>query len=400
MKDNNYQMLTWLTQSRKARTADLRGRSSKPFTWLCGLILCLLATLYCFLPGQAILANGQLSEPLSLTVRLRQAPPDTEGKLYKLADFDPETGVLTLTTEFQALTDLNTLLQTPPRVLDSPEEKAAYAKKLQDQGQTILGLIAKNSIPPYQTAKSQTNPAGESFLRYPVAGQSLQPGLYLVDVAPYETKTKQYLPQIMMVTLPTHDPQNWQNFLSALTIEAKLEEKNKPQELELKVIKLWETEDGRVLNSMEQMSEENRQGLTAHYPDEITAALYQDGKLYKTAILSASNHWQFTFTKLPEGHRYVVSEEKVPAGYSLTVTNEDGTFVLHNRQKPETPPPPTEKPSRPPKETKPTIPPQIDKPLPGDGLPFTAVLWWPVYLLVATALLCICVGLLRRRHQQ
>lgn len=400
MKDDNYLMLTWLAQSRSGRKVGSQGKVTKTFVGIFGLLLCLLATQFCFLTGLTVQANGQLSEPLSLTVKLRQAPPDTEGKLYKLADFDPETGALTLTTDFQALADLNTLIQTPPWVLASPEEKAAYAKKLQDQGQTILGLIAKNSIPPYQTAKSQTNPAGESFLRYPVAGQSLQPGLYLVDVAPYETKTKQYLPQIMMVTLPAKDPQNWQQFLSALTIEAKLEEKNKPQEIELKVIKLWETEDGRVLNSMEQMSEENRQGLTAHYPDEITAVLYQDGKLYKTATLSASNHWQFTFAQLPEGHRYVVSEEKVPAGYNLTVTNEDGTFVLHNHQKPETPPPPTEKPSRPPKETKPTIPPQIDKPLPGDSLPFTAALWWPVYLCVAAALLCICVGLLRRRHQQ
>lgn len=357
------------------------------------LLLCLLAGSICAFPGgqrlvsatPATPAPGTPATPLSVIVQVPKAPDNTEGKLYKVADFDAESGAFTLVRAFADVPGLKNLLDNPPKVLDSEEIKAKYKKDLQDKGQTLLSLITQNNITPSNSAKTKKNAGGDGELSFPEQGKTLDPALYLLVIDPYINGKMAYTPQINMFTIPAKDPQNTSQWLRQLKITAKVEEK--PNTEEITVIKLWEDECGKVLNTMEQLNDKEKNKISVKYPDKITAILYQDGKEYKRAELSAANNWQYVFKDLPVGHRYVVGEVKNSA-YKLLVTVEGKKVVLHNRLKPGTPPcpPPTSPPGTP--------------PAPPEKLPFTAVLWWPVYLCGAAGLALICLGLLRRKHRE
>lgn len=357
------------------------------------LLLCLLAGSICSFPGEQRLVSAAPAPapatPLSVTVQVPKAPDDTEGKLYKVADFDAESGAFTLVPAFADVPGLKNLLDNPPKVLDSEEIKAKYKKDLQDKGQTLLSLITQNNITPSNSAKTKKNAGGDGELSFPEQGKTLDPALYLLVIDPYISGKMAYTPQINMFTIPAKDPQNATQWLRQLKITAKVEEK--PNTEEITVIKLWEDECGKVLNTMEQLNDKEKNKISVKYPDKITAILYQDGKEYKRAELSAANNWQYVFKDLPVGHRYVVGEVKNSA-YKLLVTVEGKKVVLHNRLKPGTPPcpPPTSPPGTPPGTP----------PAPPEKLPFTAVLWWPVYLCGAAGLALICLGLLRRKHRE
>lgn len=369
------------------------------------LLLCLLAGSICSFPGGQRLvsaapatpvpasgapaapapAPGAPATPLTVIVQVPKAPDNTEGKLYKVAGFDAESGAFTLEPAFADVLGLKDLLDNPPKVLDSEEIKAKYKKDLQDKGQTLLSRITQNNINPSNSAKTKKNAGGDGELSFPEQGKTLDPALYILVIAPYINGKMAYTPQINMFTIPAKDPQNTSQWLRQLIITAKVEEK--PNTEGITVIKLWEDECGKVLNTMEQLNDKEKNKISVKYPDKITAILYQDGKEYKRAELSAANNWQYVFKDLPVGHRYVVGEVKNSA-YKLLVTVEGQKVVLHNRLKPGTPPcpPPTSPPGTP--------------PAPPEKLPFTAVLWWPVYLCGAVGLALICLGLLRRKHRE
>lgn len=353
------------------------------------LLLCLLAGSICSFPGEQRLVSAAPAPapatPLSVIVQVPKAPDNTEGKLYKVAGFDAESGAFTLEPAFADVLGLKDLLDNPPKVLDSEEIKAKYKKDLQDKGQTLLSRITQNNINPSNSAKTKKNAGGDGELSFPEQGKTLDPALYILVIAPYINGKMAYTPQINMFTIPAKDPQNTSQWLRQLIITAKVEEK--PNTEGITVIKLWEDECGKVLNTMEQLNDKEKNKISVKYPDKITAILYQDGKEYKRAELSAANNWQYVFKDLPVGHRYVVGEVKNSA-YKLLVTVEGQKVVLHNRLKPGTPPcpPPTSPPGTP--------------PAPPEKLPFTAVLWWPVYLCGAVGLALICLGLLRRKHRE
>lgn len=362
------------------------------------LLLCLLAGSICSFPrGQHLVsaapatpvpasgAPGTPATPLTVTVQVPKAPDGIEGKLYKVADFDTESGAFILASAFADVPGLKDLLDNPPKVLDPDAIKAKYKKNLQDKGQTLLSLITANKLKPSHSAKTKKNVGGDGELSFPELGKTLDPALYLLVIDPYINGKMAYTPQINMFTIPAKDPQNTSQWLRQLKITAKVEEK--PNTEEITVIKLWEDECGKVLNTMEQLNDKEKNKISVKYPDKITAILYQDGKEYKRAELSAANNWQYVFKDLPVGHRYVVGEVKNSA-YKLLVTVEGKKVVLHNRLKPGTPPcpPPTSPPGTP--------------PAPPEKLPFTAVLWWPVYLCGAAGLALICLGLLRRKHRE
>lgn len=355
------------------------------------LLLCLLAGSICSFPGGQRLVSaapatpGTPATPLTVIVQVPKAPDGTEGKLYKVANFNTESGAFNLVSAFADVPGLKELLNNPPKVLDPDAIKAKYKKDLQDKGQTLLSLITQNKLKPSHSAKTKKNASGDGELSFPEQGKTLDPALYLLVIDPYVNGKMAYTPQINMFTIPAKDPQNAAQWLRQLKITAKVEEKTNTEELT--VIKLWEDECGKVLNTMEQLNDKEKNKISVKYPDKITAILYQDGKKYKRAELSAANNWQYVFKDLPVGHRYVVGEVKNSA-YALTVTVEGQKVVLHNRQKPGTPPCPP-----------PTCPPGTP-PAPPEKLPFTAVLWWPVYLCAAAGLALICLGLLRRKHRE
>ena len=133
-----------------------------------------------------------------------------------------------------------------------------------------------------------------------------------------------------------------------------------PETETLKVLKVWE-DDG---------NKDNR-------PRKITIQLLRDGEVYDTVTLNAENNWRYDWTDLESGHKWNVTEQE-QEGYSVKITREGITFVVTNTYK--TPSnPPVNPPSKPPK------------------LPQTGQYWWPVPVLLASGLLLVAVGLVRRR---
>ncbi len=91
-----------------------------------------------------------------------------------------------------------------------------------------------------------------------------------------------------------------------------------PATVEVSVSKVWEdtgNEDAR--------------------PESVTVQLYRDGAAYDTAVtLNGDNSWSHTWTDLPDGHDYTVSETNVPAGYTSEATSVGNRWTITNTYTP------------------------------------------------------------------
>ena len=78
--------------------------------------------------------------------------------------------------------------------------------------------------------------------------------------------------------------------------------------------------------------------------DSVTVQLYCDGQPWGDPVtLSDSNDWTTLWEELPVGHSWSVVEINVPAGFTSSVTQEDGVITITNDDIP-TDIPDTEKP--------------------------------------------------------
>lgn len=78
--------------------------------------------------------------------------------------------------------------------------------------------------------------------------------------------------------------------------------------------------------------------------DSVTVQLYRDGQPWGDPVtLSDSNDWTTLWEELPVGHSWSVVEINVPAGFTSSVTQEDGVITITNDDIP-TDIPDTEKP--------------------------------------------------------
>lgn len=123
----------------------------------------------------------------------------------------------------------------------------------------------------------------------------------------------------------------------------------------------------------------NDAGHESSRPQEITVTLLCDGKAVDTQKLTSENGWSYAWEKLDADHEWLVSES-VPEGYCYQITRSGDSFVITNTAASDTPTP--------------TPPP--DQPI----LPQTGQLWWPVPMLLAAGLLCLLIGLVRRRGDE
>ena len=115
----------------------------------------------------------------------------------------------------------------------------------------------------------------------------------------------------------------------------------------------------------------------------MTVKLLCDGETVGEPVtLSRENEWRYTWKGLEAGKDYAVVEEKVPAGYTVSVTREGTAFTVTNR---ETTPGPTPTPG-------PTKPPGKPK------LPQTGQDWMLVCGLVGGGILLVILGVVARRR--
>ena len=103
--------------------------------------------------------------------------------------------------------------------------------------------------------------------------------------------------------------------------------------------------------------------------------LLRDGEVYRSALLNDSNDWSYTWEGLESGHRWQVTEQDVPEGYQMSVSQDGTVFWVTNTWSPEETPTPST-----PEET------------PSGTLPQTGQLWWPVPLLLGAGLLLLLWG--------
>lgn len=177
-------------------------------------------------------------------------------------------------------------------------------------------------------------------------------GLYLVVTEGLEKDGQIYTVAPFFLVVPERDSQDRWNY----DVCAKAKPAENPKRMDYRVIKLWK----------DTCHPEKR-------PESITVRLYCDGEPYGEPVtLPENGRWSHTWKDLDVNHKWTVVEERVP-GYRSEVATDGTTFLITNTH------------------THTTTP---DKP---GKLPQTGQLWWPVPLLLWAGVLCLVIGLIRRR---
>lgn len=218
-------------------------------------------------------------------------------KLYKVADVSADAQY-TLTKPFAA----------SGLILNGVQTKGEW-----DSIRTTLEAhILADSIA--ETATATTDALGQANFTKLTPGLYLASGLQIPETCSFESA---------LVALPGLDAEgHWQY---EITVAAKPDALTQPDEnLQLKVLKLWKGDK------------------STDRPQSIKVEIFRNGESYKTITLSKENNWSYTWTAKDDGSIWNVVERNIPKGYTVTVEEQDATFVLTNiRNTPGTPPPAT-----------------------------------------------------------
>lgn len=69
---------------------------------------------------------------------------------------------------------------------------------------------------------------------------------------------------------------------------------------------------------------------SAKAADHVTVQLLRNDVVVKTATLSEKNHWQVTYTDMPESDAYSILEVNVPKGFTATYSKKGYVFTVTN----------------------------------------------------------------------
>ena len=263
----------------------------------------------------------------------------------------------------------------------------------QDQWQelaaTLKGYVWKDQI--RESDYGRTNQEGK--LTFPSEGVSMKPGLYLILGDTRVIGSYTYYATPFFVCLPGLDANGGQNLYHMNVVLKYRWDYDRPddpdppsRDVTRKVLKVWED-----------------QGNEAARPESITVHLLRNGQMYDTVKLHKGNNWRYTWNDLRRGYDWSVVEETIP-GYTVNVSQEGITFLITNTYVPDSPEP--DGGSDPPGDG-------VSVEHEGEGwlgvlgdmeedfqmqiLPQTGQLWWPVPVLVCLGLVCMMIGVIRRR---
>lgn len=235
---------------------------------------------------------------------------------------------------------------------------AGYAVDLEseDAAQTLAIYAGRDHLPPLDTAVTdQTNS---------LCFSGLEQGVYLILGEETTVDGVTYTPAPVIVSLP-----GWENdtLVWDLTVNAKYEEEELPEALELSVLKIWKDS-----------------GNESERPAEISVQLLKDGAVSETVVLSEDNNWTHAWTGLDSASVWTVAEQSVPDGYKVSVEKNHTAYVITNTYTtPETPATP-----QPPSTTT------------SSKLPQTGQLWWPVSVMACVGVGFLLIGLIRRKKHE
>ena len=138
--------------------------------------------------------------------------------------------------------------------------------------------------------------------------------MYLAIVNQVEQDDLHYRFDSALIALPgLGSDGRWQYQVSVNAKGEVLPPVDPDENVELKVLKLWRGDEGKI-----------------DRPKSIEVEIFCDGSSYKTVILSEENHWAYTWFAKDDGSTWTVIERNVPQGYTMTVEERQSTFVLTN----------------------------------------------------------------------
>ncbi len=228
---------------------------------------------------------------------------------------------------------------------------AAYAKELDIRGkqdaawQAMAQKLADNLPQTLPELTARTDAEGTAlFSGFPL-------GLYLITGSRVEQKGYIYETGPFFVVVPEQNIEtNTWNY--SVTANAKPAKGSKVEDFQ--VIKKWDDSCH-----------------SSRRPTEISVRIYKDDVLlYDDVKLNKNNNWKFTWRD-EVNHDWRVEEDKLDGYKTPVVTREGYVFTVLN---------------------------QCDTP--GNKLPQTGQLWWPVPVLLCCGLALVVFGLIRRRGDQ
>lgn len=290
-----------------------------------------LVLLACALAVTAAAQTIDLDRESTLTLSFGESGegfPEVEFSLYPVASLTEE-GEYALTGDFA---------QYPVSLEDLD------SSGLRSLAQTLDAYVARDKLTPLLSQKT-----GEDGR---VSFDSLSPGLYLVLGEPYTQDHTVYTPSPMLFYLPGQGEDGGWEY--EVTASCKFDqEETTDTTVSRKVQKVWKDDGNR-----------------SKRPEQVLVQLLENGAVVDTVALSEENNWEHTWEKLSASSRWQVAETNVPAGYTVTVTQEGTLFVVTNTYPGKTPP----------------------------RLPQTGLLWWPVPLLTCVGLALVIAGAGARRR--
>lgn len=156
----------------------------------------------------------------------------------------------------------------------------------------------------------------------------LQTGLYLATTGLAEQGDMQYHFDSALIALPgLENDGRWQYQVSVNAKGEELPPVNPDEVVEWKVLKLWKGDSGRN-----------------DRPKSVEIEIFRDGSSYRSVILSQENQWTYNWSAKDDGSVWTVVERNVPKGYTVTVEERPGIFVLTNTRVPEGPEDPVDPP--------------------------------------------------------
>ena len=235
--------------------------------------------------------------------------------------------------------------------LAMPDDQAGYRAL----AETLSSYVARDGI--NHVARAITNDEGKAYFG------ALEQGLYLVVADRFTDPRDQmtYIVQPSLVALPySTDGLTWKY---DVTVSPKYTSipplpSTGGEPTEINVIKVWSGESDQATR-----------------PTYIYAELICDGVVLDTVTLNSGNNWRYTWKDLDSTKTYNVTEKEVPAGYTVTITRDGNTFTLNNYKG----------------DVPPKTPPKSPR------LPNTGQLWWPVPILIASGLILLVLGKVRKQ---
>ena len=266
-----------------------------------GIIILLLCFCFALIPHRALAASTAdavepiaTADPCDLTLVYRyDNTPFTEipVKIYKIAQISADFQY-SLAPNFKS-TELSL-----NGIRTSGEWKVVRS--------TLEAHIIANSIE--ADISSATDQNGQIRL------EDLEAGLYLAIVGQATQSGSSCRFDSALLSLPDLGADGrWVYDVTAVAKAELLPPTELDKEIELKVIKLWRGDEGRSTR-----------------PKSIEIKIFRDGLPQTTAILSEANNWSYVWSAKDDGADWTVAEVNVPVGYSVTVEERDGAFILTN----------------------------------------------------------------------